>query len=143
MNDLKPIKSPKPVEDKKLRKIPCDETTYRRAIGNRLYLAICTRPDLLFSVSKASRRSKNPNMEDWENIIKIFRYLKGTINYGILFTKESKLNISTWMLTTQVTRRLEDPPQVSSSPLETLRRVGHLNYNTAYPPPQLKPNTTA
>ena len=89
IDNLKPIKNPNPIEDSKLRKISCDEMTYRSAIGNLLYLAICTRPDILISVSKAFRRSMNPNMEDWENVIKIFRYLKGTLNYGILFTKGS------------------------------------------------------
>jgi len=29
-------------------------------------------------------------MEDWENILKISKYLKGTINYGINFTKNRK-----------------------------------------------------
>ena len=80
----------KPTENKKLRKIKFDPTIYRSAIGNLLYLAICTRHDILFSVSKSDRKSANPAMEDWENILKISKYLKGTINYGINFTKNRK-----------------------------------------------------
>ena len=57
-----------------------------------MYLAISTRPDILFSVSKASRKNNNPNLEDWINVIKIFRYIKGTINYGLKFTKDITLN---------------------------------------------------
>jgi len=30
-------------------------------------------------------------MEDWENVLKIFKYLKGTINYGINFSKNRKI----------------------------------------------------
>jgi hypothetical protein len=52
------------------------KTLYRSAVGNLLYLAIATRPDILFSVSKASRKNKNPTLEDWNNVIKIIKYLK-------------------------------------------------------------------
>jgi len=78
-----PIRNMKPIENKNLRSIKCNETLYRSAIGNLLYLAICTRPDIIFPVSKAARKSNNPNMEDWENILRIMRYLKGTITYGL------------------------------------------------------------
>jgi len=54
-------------------------------------MAIWTRPDILFSVSKSAKKSANPTMEDWENILKISKYLKGTINYGINFTKNRKI----------------------------------------------------
>ena len=86
-----PIRNMKPTENKELRKIKFNPTKYRSAIGNLLYLAICTRPDILFSVSKSARKSTEPTMEDWENVLKIFKYLKGTINYGINFTKNNKI----------------------------------------------------
>jgi len=51
-----------------------------------LYLSICIRPDIISLISKAARRSKEPNMEDWNNVMRILRYLKGTKKFGINFT---------------------------------------------------------
>jgi len=34
-----------------------------------------------------SKKSANPNYEDWENILIILKYLNSTKNYGIKFTK--------------------------------------------------------
>ena len=55
-----------------------------------MYLVICTRPDILFAVSKASRKSQDPTYEDWFNVLKIFRYLKDRQNYGIKFKFNSQ-----------------------------------------------------
>jgi len=40
--------------------------------GSLLYLAICTRPDILYAVSIASRKSSKPTLEDWSNVLKIY-----------------------------------------------------------------------
>jgi len=64
-----------------------------KAIGCLLYLAGCTRPDILFAVNKASRRTSNPNLEDWINVIKIFRYLKGHPRYGLKFKNSNTFDI--------------------------------------------------
>jgi len=80
INKLTPSKNLIPVENNKLKCIKINETKYRSAIGNLLYLAICTRPDILFAVSRAARKFNNPNLEDWNNFLKIFRYLMYTKN---------------------------------------------------------------
>jgi len=59
-----------------MRKKKFSSTRYRKAIGSSLYLAICTWPDILFVVSKASRKSQDPSYKDYFNDLKIFRYLK-------------------------------------------------------------------
>jgi len=61
----------KPLENEKLRKQKIDETLYRGAIGSLLYLAICTRPDIIFAVSKAARKSKEPTMGECQKNIQI------------------------------------------------------------------------
>jgi len=66
----------KPIENDSLKLINVDQTQYRSLIGNLLYLAISTRPDILFAVTKAARKSNNPNKEDWINLIKILEYIK-------------------------------------------------------------------
>jgi len=85
-------------------------TKYQQAVGSLLYLAICTRPDILFSFSKASRKSENPTFEDWMNVLKIFKYLKGKPNYGIKFTKYNKLNLKDFVdADIEMTRKHENP----------------------------------
>jgi len=58
-----------------------------------LYLAVSTRPGIMFSVSRAARKNNNPTLEDWFNVKKIFRYLITTENYGIKFSKNRNLRI--------------------------------------------------
>jgi len=86
-----PTRNLQPIEDETLRKRPINETKYRGAIRSILYSAINTKPDILFAVNKAARKSKNPNMDDWVNVTKIMRYFKGTENYALNFTKNSKI----------------------------------------------------
>jgi len=88
---LAPSRNLKPIENETLRKQMVNETEYRGAIGSLLYLAICTRPDILFAVSKAARKAKEPTMEDWYNVMKILKYLKGTINFGLRFTRNKEI----------------------------------------------------
>jgi len=91
LEKCKPIKNLMPIESHELKAIKFDETLYRSAIGNLLYLAICTRPDILFSVNRAAIKNKNPTLEDWINVEKSLKYLKGTKNYGIKISGESNL----------------------------------------------------
>ena len=72
-----------PIENEYLRKVKVVETIYRSIIGNLLYLSICTRPDIIILVSKAAKRAKELNMKDWNNVMRILRYLKGTKKYVI------------------------------------------------------------
>eukprot|EP00833_Pecoramyces_ruminatium_P000880 jgi/Orpsp1_1/1174912/evm.model.c7180000051932.1 len=97
INKYKPSSNTIPIENKILRCKKFNSTKYRQAIGSLLYLAISTRPDILFSVSKASRKSKDPTYEDWYNVLKIFRYLKGKPNYGIKFTYSNKFNFKVYV----------------------------------------------
>ena len=48
---------------------------------------------LLITFWKESRKSRNPNYEDWLNVIKIFRYLKVNPNYRIKFTNEDNFKV--------------------------------------------------
>ena len=93
ISSLLPTKNLIPIENPELRNKPFDETKYRSAVGSLLYLAICTRPDILFAVSKASRKSSKLTLEDWSNVIRIFRYLKYTRNYGIKIEKGMSLKV--------------------------------------------------
>ena len=89
--DIYPSSNLKPIINKKLQKIKIDVTRYKSLIGNLLYIAISTRPDIIYPVSKAAQKSNNPTLEDWVNTIKILGYLKFTINYGLKFDSKNRI----------------------------------------------------
>ena len=63
----------------------CNTTVYQQAIGSLTYAAITTRPDIVASVNCLSQFMSAPSSEHWSGIKRIFRYLKGTIDFGLLF----------------------------------------------------------
>ena len=64
--------------------IPIDATEYRRMIGCLRYL-LHTRPDLSYSVGLASRFMEKPTMMHTKSMKQIMRYLKGTIDLGLVY----------------------------------------------------------
>lgn len=62
---------------------PVDETQYRQIVGSLRYLCN-TRPDLAFSVGLISRFMQAPKTPHMMAAKRILRYIRGTINYGIL-----------------------------------------------------------
>ena len=62
-----------------------DKEIYQSAIGNLLYLSHRTRPDICFAVANVARYSSCPTRQHWQAVKRIFRYLRGTANYGIVY----------------------------------------------------------
>jgi len=69
--------------------VSVDSTEYRKVIGCLRYL-LHTRPDLSFSVGMASRFMEKPTLMHQRAVKQILRYLKGTVDYGLVYTQESK-----------------------------------------------------
>uniref|UniRef100_A0A2N9HJ44 Integrase catalytic domain-containing protein n=1 Tax=Fagus sylvatica TaxID=28930 RepID=A0A2N9HJ44_FAGSY len=65
---------------------------YASAVGCLMYAMVCTRPDLTHAVSTVNRYMANPGREHWNAVKWIFRYLKGTAEYGILFSRQPGTN---------------------------------------------------
>ena len=63
---------------------------YLSAIGALMYLANFTRPDITFSVNLLPRYSSAPTRRHWNGIKHILRYLRGTIDMGLFYSRESK-----------------------------------------------------
>lgn len=61
-----------------------DHTTYQSAIGSLMYLMMATRPDIAFAVSHLSQFCAKPKRSHFKAVKRVFRYLKGTIDQGVL-----------------------------------------------------------
>ena len=55
-----------------------------------MYLANCTRPDIAFSVNLLARYSFSPTRRYWNGIKHVLRYLRGTSDMGLFYSKKSK-----------------------------------------------------
>jgi transposase InsO family protein len=58
---------------------------YRAAVGALLYLSTATRPDLAQAVSQVARFCENPGPQHWNAVLRIFRYLAGTVTRGLTY----------------------------------------------------------
>nr|GEU92359.1 hypothetical protein [Tanacetum cinerariifolium] len=59
---------------------PLDQLKYSIAIGCLMYVMASTRPDIAYAVDRLSRFTSNP-------ITRVFKYLKGTMNYGLSYIR--------------------------------------------------------
>ncbi|KAJ9539364.1 LOW QUALITY PROTEIN: hypothetical protein OSB04_032097 [Centaurea solstitialis] len=67
---------------------PLDQKTYRAIIGSLLYLT-ASRPDIMFATCFCARFQANPKESHMMAVKRILRYLKGTPNRGLWYSKES------------------------------------------------------
>ena len=74
---------------------PLEENVpYRSAVGVLLWLSRNTRPDISFAVMQISRFCDQPTVTHWKAVKMIFRYLKGTIHFGLPICKQRPENFS-------------------------------------------------
>jgi hypothetical protein len=69
-----------PEDEEKMRGVQ-----YTNAVGALMYLAVCTRPDIAHAVSVLSRFNSNPGPTHWLAVKRVFRYLKGSLDYKLTF----------------------------------------------------------
>ena len=46
---------------------------------------ISTRPDIAYVVGRLNRYTQNPNKDNWIALDRLARYLKGTMNFGLMY----------------------------------------------------------
>jgi len=59
---------------------------YSQIIGSLLHLSNFSRLDIAYAVGRLGRYTNNPDHSHWIALEIVFRYLKGTINFGIHYT---------------------------------------------------------
>jgi len=62
-------------------------------IGSLLYLT-ASRPDILFNICLCARFQSDPREPHLTAVKRIFRYLKGTTNLGLLYKKSSDYKLT-------------------------------------------------
>jgi hypothetical protein len=99
MEDCKPIGTPldtnskltkamAPKSDAEIEEM--QSIPYQSAVGSLMYAMLGTRPDIAYVVGALSQYCSNPGPAHWNAIKRVFRYLKGTINYTLRYEGNNK-----------------------------------------------------
>ncbi|GJT80469.1 retrovirus-related pol polyprotein from transposon TNT 1-94 [Tanacetum coccineum] len=81
--------------DEDLQGIPVDAIIYRGMIGSLMYLT-SSRPDLIYAVCLCDRYQAKPTEKHLHAVKRIFRYLKGTINMGLWYSKDTNMSLTAY-----------------------------------------------
>ena len=66
---------------------------YRQLIGSLMYL-VNMRPDIHYAVNTLSQFMVEPRKAHWAAAKHILRYLRGTVEYGLKYTKGNEIQLS-------------------------------------------------
>ena len=97
MDQCKPVSTPldpgKKFESLSENDSPVDTQRYQMAIGCLTYVTTATRPDLEVAIGILSKYMSKPGKAHWEGVKRVLRYIKGTINYGLVFNTDGNIPI--------------------------------------------------
>ncbi|GKF33781.1 hypothetical protein Tco_0106981 [Tanacetum coccineum] len=98
-----------------------DPTQYRGMVGTLMYLA-ASRPDLTFVVCMCARYQAKPTEKHLHDVKRIFKYLRGTVNRGLWYPKDSSIALTAYAdadhAGCQDTRRSTSGKQVENGVVE-------------------------
>ena len=94
MHDIKPVNFPIALgvklsaehcpktqeEEEDMSRVP-----YASAVGSLMYTMVCTRPNIAHAVGVLSRFMSNLGKEHWIAVKRVFRYFRGTSDYGLCY----------------------------------------------------------
>ncbi|GJR79676.1 retrovirus-related pol polyprotein from transposon TNT 1-94 [Tanacetum coccineum] len=81
--------------DEDIQGKPVDPTHYHGMIGSLMCLT-SSRPDLVFAVCMCARYQAKPTEKHLHAVKRIFRYLKGTIDMGLWYSKDSYITLTAY-----------------------------------------------
>ncbi|MBW0518842.1 hypothetical protein O181_058557 [Austropuccinia psidii MF-1] len=90
MTSANPIKTPSPANIHNVvaqASMPFSNLTMQKAIGMLNYLALHTRPDIMFTTNLLSQFTNRPTAAHWSLVKHLLRYLNGTRFLGLHFTR--------------------------------------------------------
>ncbi|GJX05517.1 retrovirus-related pol polyprotein from transposon TNT 1-94 [Tanacetum coccineum] len=82
--------------DEDLQETPVDATLYRDMIGSLMYLT-SSRPNLIYAVFLCARYQAKPTEKQLNAVKRIFQYLKGTINMGLWYSKDTDMSLKAYL----------------------------------------------
>ena len=93
MQDSKPVSTPADPSQKLVKATDGEESVnqqqFQSIIGCLMYLSVSTRPDITYSISTLAKFTSNPNQQHWTALKRVLRYLKGTVNYGLMYSSKT------------------------------------------------------
>jgi hypothetical protein len=96
MEECNPTETPIPLGTKLSKKDEgptVDSTLYKSLVGSLLYLTT-TRPDIMYAANLVSRFMESPKDSHWKMAKRIPRYVAGTLNFGLWYTKSNSNQLS-------------------------------------------------
>ena len=86
--DVKPMSTPYDANTHlmKNRGDHVSQVEYAQIIGSLMHLINFSRPDIAYSLCRLSIYTHNPNNDHWSALARLMKYLRGTMNYGILYS---------------------------------------------------------
>ncbi|GJS85588.1 retrovirus-related pol polyprotein from transposon TNT 1-94 [Tanacetum coccineum] len=96
MESCDPVGTPMEIKDKldlDQNGSPVDATKYRSMIGALMYLT-SSRPDIVHATCLCARYQAKPTEKHLKEVKRIFRYLRGTVNTGLWYTKDSGIELT-------------------------------------------------
>ncbi|GKD45743.1 retrovirus-related pol polyprotein from transposon TNT 1-94, partial [Tanacetum coccineum] len=98
MDSCEPVDTPM-VDRLKLDEDPLgilvDQTQFPSMVGSLMYLT-ASRPDLVFDVCMCARYQASPTKKHLEALKRVFRYLRGTINRGLWYPKDTAMALTAY-----------------------------------------------
>ncbi|GJY02818.1 retrovirus-related pol polyprotein from transposon TNT 1-94 [Tanacetum coccineum] len=96
METCDPVGTPMEIKDKldlDQNGSPVDATKYRSMIGALMYLT-SSRPDIVHATCLCARYQAKPTEKHLKEVKRIFRYLRGTVNTGLWYSKDSGIELT-------------------------------------------------
>ncbi|GJV98565.1 retrovirus-related pol polyprotein from transposon TNT 1-94 [Tanacetum coccineum] len=96
MEACDPVGTPMEIKDKldlDQNGSPVDATKYRSMIGALMYLT-SSRPDIVHATCLCARYQAKPTEKHLKEVKRIFRYLRGTVNTGLWYSKDSGFELT-------------------------------------------------
>ncbi|KAL0811975.1 hypothetical protein ABMA28_009373 [Loxostege sticticalis] len=66
---------------------------FREAVGSLMYVAVVTRPDVMYALCTASRFLNSFNQTHWNAVKRVFKYLKETKRFGLCYRSNENSTI--------------------------------------------------
>ncbi|OAE31541.1 hypothetical protein AXG93_3415s1010 [Marchantia polymorpha subsp. ruderalis] len=60
------------------------DVSYQAVVGSLMWAMVCTRPYISFAVNDVAQFMSNLGLTHWKVVKRIFRYLKGTLDFGLV-----------------------------------------------------------